>query len=43
MLQESVINQDKLLIRIGLNMILNHPAPLYKPWIIVKDQDKEGF
>ena len=43
MLQEGVVNQDKLPIRIGLDMILNHPAPSYKPWIIVKNQDREGF
>ena len=43
MLQEGVVNQDKLPIRIGLDMILNHPSPSYKPWVIVKDQDKEGF
>ena len=43
MLQEGVVNQDKLPIRIGLDMILNHPAPSYKPWNIVKDQDMEGF
>jgi hypothetical protein len=37
MLQEGVVNQDKLPIKIGLDKILSHPAPSYKPWIIVKD------
>ena len=43
MIQNGLITQDKLLIKIGTKQIQNHPAPKNKPWSIVKKEDTEAF
>ena len=43
MMQSGIINQNKELVKIGAQMIQNHPAPKEKPWSIVKKEDIESF
>ncbi len=43
MVQEGVINQDKNIIKIGLDKIQNHPSSKEHPWKIVKTRDMEAF
>jgi ABC-type nickel/cobalt efflux system permease component RcnA len=43
MIQRGLINQNKELVKIGSNMIDNHPAPKEKPWLIVKEEDQKAF
>ena len=43
MIQNGVIHKNKQLIRDGINMIQNHPAPKEKPWTIVKKDDTKAF
>ena len=43
MMQNGVINQNKELVRLGASMIKNHPAPKYKPWTIVKQENQMRF
>jgi ABC-type nickel/cobalt efflux system permease component RcnA len=43
MMQTGIINQNKELVKMGIWMIDNHPAPKEKPWSIVKEKDKESF
>ncbi|RLA82824.1 MAG: hypothetical protein DRG78_06075 [Epsilonproteobacteria bacterium] len=43
MVQEGIINQDKSLIRIGIEKIQNHPSSKNNPWNIVKKEDVPAF
>jgi hypothetical protein len=42
-IQDGVLLQNKQLVREGVNVIVNHPAPRHKPWMIMETADQEGF
>lgn len=42
-IQDGVLLQNKQLVREGVNVIVNHPAPRHKPWTIMEMADQEGF
>lgn len=43
MMQRGIINQNKELVKMGVWMIDNHPAPKQKPWSIVKKEEQKAF
>ena len=42
-IQDGVLLQNKQLVRAGVNVVVNHPAPRHKPWTIMETADQEGF
>ena len=43
MIQQGVIRENKQMVIEGASFILNHPAPRYKPWTIMKKSDQNDF
>ncbi len=42
-MQDGILLENKQLVREGVNVIVNHPAPRHKPWTIMETVDQEGF
>ncbi|MDP2795832.1 MAG: hypothetical protein Q8O25_17385 [Sulfurisoma sp.] len=42
-LQDGIILENKQLVREGVKVIVNHPAPRHKPWTIMDAVDQDGF
>ena len=38
-----IISMNKLLVERGIDFIRTHPAPKQKPWVIMAQNDREGF
>ena len=43
MIQTGLLTQNKELIKLGCNIIQNHPAPKTKPWLIMPKESQEEF
>jgi len=43
MIHEGIVRENKQMVIEGANIILNHPAPKYKPWIIMRESDQNNF
>ncbi|WP_299069684.1 hypothetical protein [Accumulibacter sp.] len=42
-IQDGVLLQNKQLVREDVNVVVNHPAPRHKPWMIMETADQGGF
>jgi hypothetical protein len=42
-IQDGILLQNKQLVREGVAVIVNHPAPRHKPWTIMEAADQESF
>ena len=42
-IQNGVVSMNKLLVDRGIYFIRTHPAPKQKPWVIMDQEDHEGF
>lgn len=42
-IQDGVLLQNRQLVREGVNVIVNHPAPRHKPWTIMETAEQDGF
>lgn len=43
LMHRGILHQNKELVRLGVWMIDNHPAPKEKPWGIMKQQEQKAF
>ena len=43
LIHEGILRENKQMVKEGANIILNHPAPNHKPWLIMSEADREGF
>ncbi len=42
-IQDGILLQNKQLVREGVAVVVNHPAPRHKPWTIMEAADQESF
>lgn len=42
-IQSGIVQENKQLVREGVNHVIHHPAPSHKPWTIMQEADREGF
>lgn len=42
-IQTGIVQENKQLVREGVNHVIHHPAPSHKPWMIMAPTDQEGF
>lgn len=42
-IQAGIVQENKQLVREGVNHVIHHPAPNHKPWTIMDQADQEGF
>lgn len=42
-IQAGIVQENKQLVRVGVNHVIHHPAPNHKPWTIMDKADQEGF
>lgn len=42
-IQSGIVQENKQLVREGVNHVIHHPAPNHKPWTIMAEADREGF
>jgi hypothetical protein len=43
MIHEGIVRENKQMVKEGAYIILHHPAPKHKPWLIVEESDQEDF
>lgn len=43
MLHEGIVRENMQMVKQGADMIINHPAPKHKPWLIMKEADQNAF
>ena len=43
MIHKGILRENKQMVIEGAGFILNHPAPKYKPWIIMRESDQNDF
>ncbi len=43
MIHKGILNKNKMMVEVGANFILGHPAPNHRPWLIMREEDQESF
>ncbi|ABL66136.1 VOC family protein [Chlorobium phaeobacteroides] len=43
MINEGLVRENSRMVRDGVDLVINHPAPNHKPWLIVAPKDQEEF